>query len=154
MIKILEDRWHRAGVEEGDTLLLHSNIRRTLFEFRRKGLAIKPDDILRSFLSVLGPEGTLLIPVFNFSFTIGVPFDIRYTPSEMGALSEVARNNSGAVRTGHPVYSFVAIGFNSLAFNGVDNRSAYSDESPFGILKRMNGKIASLDLDDQSSMTF
>lgn len=154
MIEELKRRWLGAGVESGDTILVHSNIKRTLVEFRRAGHPITPDDILQSFLETIGSKGTLLLPLFNFDFASGVPFDIKNTPSQMGALTEAGRLHKEAVRTGHPIYSFAVIGDKSKDFESVDNESGYSDESPFGILRKMNGKIASLDLDDQNSMTF
>lgn len=153
-IKSLAERWAKSGVEKGDVLLLHSNMTRTILEFRRKGVKLDALTILESFLDALGSKGTLVLPLFNFDFTKGIPFDIRTTKSQMGALTEFARNYPGAIRTGHPVYSFVAIGYLSKEFLGVDNESAYSKESPFGILKRLDGKIGALDLDDQNSMTF
>jgi aminoglycoside 3-N-acetyltransferase len=154
MTNILLDRWRFSGIKSGDTLLLHSNIRRTLTECRRNGFICTPIDILESFLDLLGPKGTLLLPLFNFDFTRGYKFDIRNTVSHMGVLTEVGRQYPGAVRTGHPIYSFAAIGYNSYQFQGVDNESGYSEDSPFQILRKLNGKIASLDLDDQDSMTF
>ena len=150
----LKDRWLQSGVEAGDTLLVHSNIKRTLVEFRRAGMAITPDDILHSFLDAVGPQGTLLLPLFNFDYAGGKDFDIRSTPSQMGVLTEAGRLHPDAVRTGHPIYSFAAIGHQAQAFANVDNQSGYAEDSPFGILKRLDGKIASLDLDDQDSMTF
>ena len=154
MLNDLKKRWAQSGVEQGDTILLHSNVKRTLVEFRRAGFSITPQDILQSFLDTIGSRGTLLLPLFNFDFTSGVPFDIRSTPSKMGALTEAGRLHSESVRTGHPIYSFAVIGQRAKEFEHVDNESGYSEDSPFGILKRMDGKIASLDLDDQNSMTF
>ena len=72
----------------------------------------------------------------------------------MGALSEAARNYPKAVRTGHPVYSFCAIGRLSNKFAGVDNVSGYGIDSPFGILRKLDGKVAVLDVEENSSMTF
>ncbi len=154
MQSALRERWCKSGVERGDVILVHSNIRRTLAEFRRAGFAIRPEDILQSFLDLVGPQGTILLPLFNFDFVAGVRFDIRSTPSQMGALTEVGRLHKESVRTGHPIYSFAVIGSRAKEFENVDNESGYSEDSPFGILRRMDGKIASLDLDDQSSMTF
>ena len=154
MRESLKDKWLRSGVEPGDTILVHSNIKRTLIECRRSGLSTGPADVLQSFLDAMGPKGTLLLPLFNFDFTSGADFDIRNTASQMGALTEVGRVHQGAVRTGHPIYSFAVIGYKSAEFKGIDNESGYAEDSPFGILKRLNGKIASLDLDDQNSMTF
>jgi aminoglycoside 3-N-acetyltransferase len=150
----LARQWAAAGVERGDALLLHSNIRRMLLACRRGGRAVSPDEVLDSFLEALGPEGTLLLPLFNFDFTKGVPFDIRHTPSQMGVLTEAGRRRAGAVRTGHPTYSFAAIGAQSERFRGVDNFSAFGEDSPFAILRELDGKIAALDLDEQNSMTF
>jgi aminoglycoside 3-N-acetyltransferase len=154
MINTLQNRWRLAGLNEGDTVLIHSNIKRTLFEYRRNGLEVTPKNILDSFIDVIGTKGTLLLPLFNFDFTRGVPFDIRFTESKMGTLTEIARKHNEAVRTGHPVYSFAVIGYQAPRFCELDNRSGYSEESPFGLLKNLGGKIACLDLDDQNSMTF
>lgn len=143
-----------AGLQEGDIVLVHSSLRRTLQTWAEQGADINPQIVLQSFLEALGPEGTLLLPLFNFDFTTGVPFDIRTSPSHMGALTEASRLHPEAVRTGHPIYSFAVIGALSERFRGVDNFSGYGADSPFGILCELDGKIAVLDLDDQNSMTF
>jgi len=107
----------------------YSNIKRTLLEYKRNGSSISPGDILDSLLDVLGQQGTLLLPLFNFDFTQGVPFDIRTTPSQMGSLTEVARKHKDAIRTGHPIYSFAVIGNYQKLFSKVDNESAYAEDS-------------------------
>jgi aminoglycoside 3-N-acetyltransferase len=154
MTESLKDKWLRSGVEPGDTLLVHSNIKRMLIESRRAGLGIGPIEILTSFLDAIGDKGTLLLPLFNFDFANGADFDIRSSPSQMGALTEMGRLHKDMVRTGHPIYSFAVIGYKSKEFEGVNNESGYAEDSPFGILKRLGGKIASLDLEDQNSMTY
>ncbi len=151
---LLKDRWLRSGIEPGDTILIHSNIKRTLIELRRSGVAVTPEEILQSFLDALGTQGTLLLPLFSFDFASGVPFDIRTSPSRMGALTEAGRLHKDAVRTGHPIYSFAVIGHHSEAFANLDNESGYAEDSPFGVLRTLNGKIGVLDLEDQNSMTF
>ena len=76
MIETLQQRWKRSGLEEGDTVLIHSNIKRTLHEYRKNSTRITPVDILESFLDVIGSKGTLILPLFNFDFVKGIPFDI------------------------------------------------------------------------------
>lgn len=154
IIAALQNRWRRSGLRKNDTFLLHSNITRTLIECRRYGGAINPNDILESLLDVLGPEGTLLVPTFNFDFTKGKTFCMRTTKSQMGSLTECARLHPDSIRTGHPVYSFSVIGYRKEEFADVDNISAFSNESPFGILRRMGGRVGSLDLSESRSMTF
>jgi len=154
IIAKLVDEWHEAGIEEGDVLLIHSSIKRTLQRYMKQDMKSSPQLILDSFLSAIGPSGTLLLPLFNFDFTEGVAFDIRNTPSHMGALTNAGRVHPLAIRTGHPIYSFAAIGACSGKFKGVDNFSGFGNGSPFAMLRELNGKIAVLDLPDQNSMTF
>lgn len=150
----LASAWRAAGVAEGDTLLLHSDIKRTLRRILKQRIAITPQLVLESFLAAVGASGTLLLPLFNFDFAQGVPFDIRTTPSQMGVLSELGRRHAAAVRTGHPIYSFAAIGHQASRFAGVDNYSGCGADSPFAMLRELNGKIAVLDLPENHSMTF
>jgi aminoglycoside 3-N-acetyltransferase len=146
--------WHACGLLPGDTVLVHSSIKPTLKRLASAGTEISPETLLQSFLAAVGPTGTLLLPLFNFDFTRGVPFDLRSTPSQMGVLSEVARRFPGVVRTGHPIYSFAVLGAQAERFRGVVNFSGYGADSPFAILRGLDGKVAVLDLTDQNSMTF
>jgi aminoglycoside 3-N-acetyltransferase len=157
VIAALARRWRAAGLNTGDTLLLHSSLRRAARDVVRAlaGSADQAADmILASFMDDLGARGTLLLPLFNFDFTTGATFDIRATPSRMGALTEAGRRFPGAVRTGHPIYSFAVIGAEAERFRGLENFSGYGPESPFALLHAMDGRIGVLDLPDQHSMTF
>jgi len=151
---ILAQDWRRTGIVGGDLILVHSSISRTLRRLTNMGCSPSPEIVVESLLQAVGPTGTVLFPLFNFDFTKGLPFDIRTTPSHMGALTEIARLWEGAVRTGHPIYSFAAIGGAAHEFEGVDNFSGYGENSPFGLLHQMKGKIAVIDLPDLHSMTF
>lgn len=154
IVQKLASGWREAGVEAGDMLLLHTNLSRILRRVKALGGLPSPETVLASFLCALGPEGTLLLPLFNFDFARGVPFDLDTTPSQMGVLTELGRHWPGAVRTGHPIYSFAALGGRVDPLRDVKNFSGYGADSPFGILHRLNGKIGVLDLPDQNSVTF
>lgn len=138
-----------SNLRRGSTVLLHSSYSRVFRERRWE-----PSEFISHLLERLGSNGTLLLPLFNFDFPKGVPFDIRATPSQMGALTEAGRLWPGAVRTGHPIYSFAAIGAGAAHFSNVDNQSGYGADSPFALLRELDGDIAVLDLPDQHSMTF
>jgi len=137
--------WIRSGVQKDEILLVHSSIKSTCQIW-----GCTPHDIIKSFLIALGTNGTLLLPTFNFDFAKGVPFDIRNTPSHMGALSEAGRSYPGATRTGHPFYSFCAIGARAKEFEKINNYSGYGGDSPFAWVDR----IATLDVADENCMTF
>lgn len=148
MNSVLAQNWRKCGINPGDVVLVHSSLKRTLQTHNTT-----PQAAMESFLEAVGPDGTVLFPLFNFDFTKGVPFDIRSTPSQMGALTEAARLHPDALRSGHPIYSFAIIGPQAQKFN-VDNFSGYGPDSPFAILRQLDGKIGVLDLEDQNSMTF
>ncbi len=150
----LSERWNGSGLTKDDVVLLHSDIRRLLLDLKKDGAKLDIKLIIDSFLNCIGPGGTLIMPLFNFGFAMGETFNINTTPSKMGILTEFFRKNYKIIRTGHPMYSFGVIGKKHKAFLNLDNYSGYANDSPFGLLKKLNGKIAILDLDDQNSMTF
>jgi aminoglycoside 3-N-acetyltransferase len=154
VVDLLVCEWNGGGIITGDTVLLHSNLKRLVRRYKKLGYEVSAELVLESLLQAVGPSGTLIFPLFNFEFTQGIEFDIHNTPSHMGALSEVARLHPGAVRTGHPIYSFAVIGFHSNRFKGLKNYSGYGPDSPFALLRELNGKVAVLNLPDQNSMTF
>lgn len=151
----LVESWRSAGLEPGDLVLVQSSLMKTFIKFHRShGRWLSPREVLDSFLATVGDNGTLLLPLFNYDFTRGVPFDMRTTTSHMGVLTEAARMHPAAVRTGHPIYSFAAIGADAGAFREVDNYSGHGEDSPFAMVLELGGKIAALNLPDSQSMTF
>ena len=56
------------------------------------------------------------------------------------------------MRTGHPIDSFAVRGKHADKFKNINNQSGYGKDSPFAIIHRLNGKIASIGLSDQDSM--
>lgn len=153
-VRMLVDDWRHAGIGDGDVVLIHSSLKRTLRRFLKQKLRVGPADIVESFRQAAGPDGTVLFPLFSWDFPKGIPFDVRTSPSQMGSLTEAARLHPDAVRTGHPIYSFAVIGAQSASFRGLMNFSGYGADSCFAKLREMGGKIAVLDLPDQNSMTF
>ena len=154
ILNSLTKEWNKSGLESGDIVLIHSSLKK-IFKRLLIDFNIKPsvDIILDSLLKAVGDEGTLLFPLFNFDFPESKFFDIRNTPSQMGILTEIARKKENAIRTGHPIYSFCALGKQSKEFQFIDNESGYGFDSPFAKIYEMDGKIAVIGLDDQNSMT-
>jgi aminoglycoside 3-N-acetyltransferase len=153
MSTILNGYWNGSGLKPGDTVLVHSSFIRVLKFLLKQGVRPSPGFIIESLLNEVGPEGTLIFPLFNFDFPNSQFFSMLTTPSQMGVVTEFARKNYEGFRTGHPIYSFYAIGRNAAEFCGIDNNSGYGVDSPFAKLVELDGKIASIDLEDQSSMT-
>jgi aminoglycoside 3-N-acetyltransferase len=145
--------WADSGLQSEDIVLIHSSMKRTFSYLVNQGIEASPKLIIDSLLDQVGSKGTILFPLFNFDFPNSKVFSMISTPSQMGVVSEFARQNFQGYRTGHPIYSFFAIGGNAKEFEGINNRSGYGKDSPFAKLLELNGKIAAVDLDDQSSIT-
>lgn len=141
----LAEQWHKSGVCEGDIIMVHSSLRRLFKNYLDTGELLSPQVVLESFVRAVGSQGTLLFPLFNYDFTKGIPFDMRHTPSQVGILSETARHHPQAVRTKHPIFSFAVIGAQAENICSVDNFSGWGTDSPFALLREMDGKIALLD---------
>jgi aminoglycoside 3-N-acetyltransferase len=150
----LKNFWLNCGIRKGENLLLHTDIRRTYFYFKKHYKNFKIDYLFESLLDIILPDGSIAFPTFNFAFNKGLTFDYLHTPSKMGSLTEFARLSKFSYRTLNPVYSFSVIGKLQNKFIGIDNLSWYSRESPFHLFKELNFKIFILDLDDNDSMTF
>lgn len=146
----LVDAFHELGVEEGDTLLVHSSYKS--FGEVDGG----PQAVIRALEASLGTDGdgTLIMPTFNFDFNKGAPWDVRTTPSKMGVLTELVRTDPRAKRVFHPFYSFAVLGKHAEMLGGLRYKSAYERNSVFGKLRDLDGKIMVIGLSYNDSMTF
>ena len=153
MENILAHHWEGSGLETGDTVLLHSSMKRLLDYLTINQVVDPPKKIIDSLISHLGSEGTLILPLFNFDFPKSRFFSMRSTPSQMGTITEYARSYMPGVRTGHPIYPFFITGYHESKFKDIDNISGYGIDSPFAKVISLNGKIAAVDLEDSRCMT-
>ena len=146
----LVEGFRELGVNEGDTLLVHSSYK-SLGEV--EGGA---ETVVRTLEATLSTdaEGTLIMPTFNFDFNKGVPWDVRKTCSKMGALTEIVRMDPRAKRVFHPFYSFAILGKHAEMLGSLRYKSAYECNSVFGKLRDLDGKIMVIGLSYNDSMTF
>ena len=144
----LVDGFCELGVNEGDTLLVHSS-------YKSFGeVAGGPQTVIRALEAALGAEGTLIMPTFNFDFNKGLPWDVRTTPSKMGVLTELVRKDPRAKRVFHPFYSFAVLGQHAEMLGNLRYKSSYERNSVFGKLRDLDGKIMVIGLSYNDSMTF
>ena len=137
-----------VGLEAGDTLLIHSSYKAF------GGVEGRAQTVIDALLHVLGEEGTLIMPTFNFDFCKGEPWDVRETPSHMGIITELVRQDERSCRVFHPIYSFAIIGKHAQALCAHRYKSSYGPDSIFGKLRQLDGKIMIVGLDYTNSMTF
>lgn len=150
------------GVHSGDIIYISSDVTRlTLDACRQCSLRSKKD--IDSFYGALtdmlkhltGPEGTLLFPVFTWSFCRNIPYDARTTQGEVGALGNwVLNNRDDFRRTMHPLYSFMVWGKDADELVSMTNRTAWGSDSPFAYLHRNKAKNLIIDVSLGGSFTF
>lgn len=146
----LVEGFRDLGVEEGDTLVVHSS-------YKSFGpVDAGPQTVIRALEAALDTagDGTLIMPTFNFDFNKGVPWDVRTTPSKMGVLTELVRVDPRARRVFHPFYSFAILGKHAERLGSLRYKSSYERNSVFGKLRELDGKIMVIGLSYTNSMTF
>ncbi|NUQ65370.1 MAG: AAC(3) family N-acetyltransferase [Pirellulales bacterium] len=126
-----------VGLAVGDSVIVHSACS-TLDPV--EGGA---ETILDALLAILGPEGNLMLPTFNYTRPLPEPyFDPARTPGRTGILPETGRRRPGAVRSLHPTHSVTVIGPDAEALTR-DHLMvrAFGVGSPIDRLTRRGGKV-------------
>lgn len=137
------------GIRSGDGLLVHSAVQ--YLGRPQGGVGM----YLEAIQAVIGPEGTLVVPTFNFGFAKGEPFDPSQTPSQgMGAFSEYVRQQPAARRTLHPMQSVAAIGRYAADLAGRDTLSAFDPGSAFERMLELGFKLLLLGADSRATSMF
>ena len=142
------------GLKQGDVVLLTSDIMQLMFTAVRNGERFDRDAFLDAILDVIGQEGTLLIPTFNWDFCHGVPFDYQKTPCKTGALGGFALGRADFRRTQHPLYSFAVAGKDQQLLCDMQNTSSFGADSPFGYLERCHAKNVIIGIHYTDCFTF
>ena len=70
----IKDYLIKGGLQKGDKVLLHSNLKYLIKSLLNKKIIFDIDNIVDSILEFLGPKGTLVVPTFNFDFCEGKLF--------------------------------------------------------------------------------
>ncbi len=138
-----------VGVKAGDGLLIHSALQ--YFGRPEGGIGIYLD----ALLDVIGLEGTVVVPTFNFAFARGEDYDPKTAPSvDMGAFSEYVRQSPKSLRTTHPMQSFAVIGKHAAELASCDTPSAFDDGSAVDRMLDLNFKLLLFGADIQASAIF
>lgn len=127
------------GVRHGGVLLVHSSL--SSLGWVEGG----PETVIRGLLLALGAEGTLALPALSYDY-VGArnpAFDVRLTPSCVGAIPEYFRRRPGTRRSVNPTHSVCAVGPASEALLGEHHLddTPCGPHSPFRRLRDLGGQI-------------
>lgn len=140
------------GVSNGDILFCHSNIG---FLGIPKEASTKNEImnlIVETIMEVLGPEGTFVVPTFTYSFGNNEDFDLHSTRSNCGALSEYVRELAQSRRSNDPSVSIAAIGKQKDTLTKDLPENAYSEDSAFARLIKLESKVLNINFDAGSTL--
>ena len=142
-----------VGVEKGDIIDVSSDMANVLLYCRRIGVRLVPDHLIDSLQELVGPEGTVMIRTFTWDFCHGEPFDIRTSPSMVGALGNAAMKRADFKRTGHPIYSWMVWGKRAGELLQMDQPNAFGPGSVFDFLDINHAKQLTLGNTSSASTT-
>ena len=142
-----------VGVEKGDIIDVSSDMANVLLYCRRIGVRLVPDHLIDSLQELVGPEGTVMIRTFTWDFCHGDPFDIRTSPSRVGALGNAAMKRADFKRTGHPIYSWMVWGKRADELLRMDQPNAFGPGSVFDFLDINHAKQLTLGNTSSDSTT-
>ncbi len=134
-----------VGIGEGDIVSLQVSL-------GRLGMPrdVSPDYqalselVIESFLDVLGPQGTLVVPTYSYSIGRGQLFEVETTCSVIGEFTEVFRKRNGVIRSRDPMLSSAGIGPASHRVLRTISQSCYGEGSTFHRLHEAGAKICTL----------
>ena len=139
--RIAEDLLN-IGVKQGGVLLVHASLRAM---GHVKGGA---ETVILGLLEALGSKGTLLMPALSYEHvTPDSPvFDVRRTPSNVGAIPECFRGRFNTKRSIHPTHSVCSVGplSDKLLQHHYLDSTPCGPNSPFRLLRCFGGQILML----------
>ena len=108
--------------------------------------------VVDALLEVLGPDGTLVGPSFNYptAQAPGFVFDPCDTPSDMGAIADEIRRRAGDLRSRHLTHSVSAIGPHAETIVTAAGLTAWDADSPLGTIFKLGGHFLLLGVTYQS----
>ena len=123
-----KNQLHDLGLNPGDVVLMHSSM-------KALGTAKTPAEFIEDVISVIGPEGTLLMPALTYEdVTARHPhFKARETEPCIGLLPRTFFHMPGVIRSLHPTHSVCAFGKKAaeLTSGHIMDETPVGSNSPF-----------------------
>lgn len=139
----LLENFRSIGIEEGDSILVHSSLSR--IGFLKEG----PKSFVDALIAAVGEKGNILMPtspnaVFQLDYIRNTTnFDVLNTPSNTGKITEYFRKIEGCKRSLHPTEPVSAFGPKADYFlsEHFGELTPYNEKSPFHKISEIGGKI-------------
>ena len=139
---------HTLGVRKNDNILLHS----ALFRFGVRSFS--DTDLLDILLDSVGPNGTLIIPTFTYSFRRNQVYDVNNSmpDKKLGIIAPLALGLA-EYRNECPLFSFCGFGKNVKRILSLKSEYCFGRDSVFASLVDVHCKVLSLGVDYSSGIS-
>jgi len=141
-IERIEAHLAEAGLRPGGAALVHSSLKSMRY------VPGGPETVVQGLLHALGSGGTLLMPALTY-LTVNADhpvFDVRGSPSCVGAVPEHFRTRPGTLRSVNPTHSVCGIGPHAEALLGTHHmdETPAGPHSPYAGLRDAGGQVVFL----------
>lgn len=151
---LYRDFFKQLPISEGDFVYISSDLRKLIYQAKKQKASFDAQAFLSALKELVGPQGTIIIPAFNYNLADRSAFDIRHTQPITGMLSVEALKDPSFRRTRNPMHSFAVWGRWQPDLLALENRSSFGADSPFHFMQQHGCKLLGIDVDLQQSLTF
>ena len=141
-------------LNKGDRVYVTSDVKGLLYTIMHHDDETDLNILIDGIIDIIGEEGTLVFPTFNWSFCGGTPFDYHKTPAKTGSLCKTALERNDFRRTKHPIYSFAVWGKDTDDLCALDNKSSFGNDSPFAYMVEKGYRNLFIDKELEHSFVF
>lgn len=134
-------------INTGETIFFTSNLTFLAYDAAISKEEFDENFILDTLIEKIGPKGTLILPVYNWDFCLGVPFDYKNTQSKTGHLGNQALKREDFKRTKNPIYSYAVWGKDKEYLCSLDPIISLGKNTVFEYMHLNNVKNVVLDVD-------
>lgn len=129
-----------SGLQSGDIVDVSSGLSSVKRFADENGLLFDANSLIDELIRMVGEQGTVMIRSYSWSFCKGIAYNIKETPSDVGALGNVALRRLNFMRTRHPIYSWMVYGYYQKELCDYDNIDGTDRESIFPFLEQKKAK--------------
>lgn len=142
----------KIGVNKGDVLFVHSDIS-AFGKLATTDREFFLQSLVDLFKESVGPQGTIIMPTFTYSFCKNETYDVAKSKSTVGTLTEYFRKQKDVERTVQPIFSAAIYGNHKKELLKISKHS-FDKESILGKLHKLRGKMLIFGSLFQHSCTF
>jgi aminoglycoside 3-N-acetyltransferase len=135
-----------VGIKQGDTVLTYVSFGLLGRLKGGKNSESSSQILLNSFKTVLGENGTLLVPTYTYSFCNNEKYQVEQTPSSIGPFTEFFRQQENVKRSRNPIFSVAGLGPKTTLLLTNLPQTCFGKDCVYDRLTKIGGKICMIGL--------